>query len=184
MTEMNPTASVNKEVLDNVIYERQKLSISKWAEQDIKPEAVFTYWDIQYRSVQAAVDRFGNDVVLALINSSISSALRNKARAQLPASDNIAEDYAKFIELHQSKIDLLSKEDAEKYTPGSREKTSPQSLFKLSAEYMSEAAEAKKAGNIDEARRLIKLAKEAHDQAKALAAQKTFKVASDLTELL
>lgn len=115
----------------------------------------FGYFTRQFKTVAAAVEAYGEEKVLAVLNPAITGALRIKAKSSLPDLEN-AEENKKATEklLASTGGVLLTEQEAEEFVPGTRGKTSPASLI-------AEAKAAAKEGRIEEAKKLYQQAQEA-----------------------
>lgn len=121
----------------------------------------FEFFVVEYRDLEAAKEKFGKgdkkageQVVLGLVNSALRFALRNRAKSRMPDDEDDAKRLERIAELKGKGETLLQTEvEAENYIPGTREKTSIQTLTK-------ELLAAKKAGNMELAVDLLKQIRE------------------------
>lgn len=144
-----PAANTNEVVTkDGYVLEKKHFQAGTPAEG-------FYFWQPKYTNLDVAVKKFGPELVLGLLNTSIANNLRIKAKSELSDADDAAKA-KEFNDQLKAKTggELLSQTDAEAYIPGQREKTSPESL-------MREAREAAKEGRKDDAKRLFQLAQDA-----------------------
>lgn len=111
-------------------------------------KAGFHFWTLSWKSLDKAVEKYGQDGVLTLLNQSLAFNLRNKASNSLPSYEDKAKQLAEWKKQLATNPVLVSPEDAEAYSPGEREK-GWLSILKA-------AKEAKKNGNMPLAEELWK----------------------------
>lgn len=174
IAEVNPAAGVDKEVKDNVILNRETIEIEAFAGRKVEPKKQFHFWSAEYRNIDAAVDKYGDETVLAMFNKALANAIRAKARQALPDDEDQVVAFNKFTALANSGKELFTKQELELFIPGVREKTSPASLRKLSNEFKQKAIDAKNTGNIEQARTYLSEAKRLFEQAKQLELDRQF----------
>lgn len=126
----------------SVIYERREFDESAKG---------FHFYTPQWQDLNAFVTKYGQDVALGLINSSLAFAVRVKAKAKLPALEDKNAKKAAWEALKaQGRTCLFSEADAAAHIPGVRE-SSPQNLIK-------QAEKARKEGNKELAKSLLQKA--------------------------
>ena len=109
----------------------------------------FSFNVIQWNDLDAAIKRYGKEIILELVNSALANAIRAKAKNSLPLfEDKNATKLAWAALIQQGKTTLFSKEQALEFIPGIRPQSS-QALLK-------KAKEAKKAGNNELAKTFLK----------------------------
>jgi len=98
----------------------------------------FSFYIIQFKSLAAAIEKYTEATMLALINSAIAFSMRNKAKGRLPKFDDALEQKKAWSKLiAEDKILLLTEEDAEAFKPGERDIT-PEKLFRQAREAMKQ----------------------------------------------
>ena len=109
----------------------------------------------QVLDINAAIQKYGLENILGIINSYLVLNCRIKVKNAIPDfKKNEAEENAWFTRKQAEKPDLFlfTLDDAQKWIPGEREYT-PMGYFKL-------AKEAKEAGDIELCRKYMKLGQE------------------------
>lgn len=174
---------VNVEIRDDVALTRVELEKEKFADKVLNPKVKLNYWIAEYRNLNAAVTKFGEAVVLGLFNSALTAAQRNKAANNLPCTGNVADDYAKFMDLVNDKnYELLTKDQALAVIPGTREKSSPTALRKEANEFIKQASIAKANGDTKRSQELLRQAIANRAKAKAIEEAKDAEIMAKLAE--
>jgi hypothetical protein len=119
------------------------------------------FYSKQYKSVQDAISHLsatgknGEEIVLALVNQQISSAMRTRATSKFP-QDAKPELKKASVQawIAAGETILVTEQEAETYIPGTREKTSIPGLWKDYNSLKEAFNKAKAAGDIEEASNL------------------------------
>ena len=133
--------------------EKQSMNPNKLVD-DNKKRVTFDFWFRQFKTIAAAIAALGEDTSVACINKFINTQARLKAYNALPQEETSEETNSAIIELFKNGDTLLISEDeAETFVPGERADNNPASLI-------AKANAAKKAGDMELARKYQAIAKE------------------------
>jgi hypothetical protein len=128
----------------------------------------FEFYVIQFDNLGAATAKYGEDRILALINSSLAFSLRQKAKNKLPNPEGKSKDeVAALVDQQRERGEtlLLTTEEIEEYQPGERGLSSPESMLKEAKKLAKDAA---KETNAERKATLLKEAKELRAKAVAI----------------
>lgn len=115
----------------------------------------FDYYVIEYKNLPALIAKFGEAVVVAMVNSFLVNNMRVSATNALPKEDTDAETKVKWQALiDKGETCLLTEQEAIDYAPGREREPS------TSAGFMKLAKAAQKAGDIAMAKQYLKRAQE------------------------